>query len=229
MPHFLPESEIQEAAEELLLSFQKKYGSIQHYVPLDLIIEQHLGIHLEVFDNALLPTQFHDDVLGYIDLQTNSIGIHESILPENSGKEGRYHFTLGHEAGHFILHREEILASAAQFSCFEQEQPRYLAKNEKDNSSLEWQADSFSGHLIMPSSLVHRQWRDFTGNHRPLTLRMIADRFSEKPRREFKPEVLAEIYLKEMAKKLKVSQKALFIRLKKMGLIVEREQFFLPV
>jgi hypothetical protein len=125
MPRFLPEKEIQEAAQDVLESFERKRGIFRDFVPIDDIVEQDLGIHLEVFDNALLPVQFHGEVLGYIDMHTNSIGIHESILPENKGSEGRYHFTLGHEVGHFILHREEILASAAQFNCFEQEPTRH--------------------------------------------------------------------------------------------------------
>jgi Zn-dependent peptidase ImmA (M78 family) len=227
MPRFVPESEICEAAQDLLHSFVKKRGNILNYVPLDLIVEQHLKIHLEVFDNELLPKEFSGEVLGYIDLQTNSIGIHDSILPENSGNEGRYNFTLGHEVGHFVLHREEILASAAQFNCFEQETTRYLAKIDSDNSSKEWQADCFSSHLIMPEKLVIKQWKDFTGDYRPKTYNSIAKEFKEQTRRQYDKEVLAEIFLKDMAKRLRVSSKALLIRLKKMGLIVEHEQFLM--
>lgn len=227
MPRFLPESDIEGAAQDLLLSFERKRGVIRHHVPLDDIVEQHLGIHLEFFDNTRLPARFHGEVLGYIDLQSNSIGIHESILPEVAGSEGRYNFTLGHEAGHYVLHREEILAGAAQFNCFEQEPTRYLAKTEQDASSREWQADCFSSYLIMPEYLIRQQWRDFSGSYAPMTLRAITNRFPDKVRRKFNRQAMAEMFLKEMAAGLRVSARALFIRLKKLGLIVEHEQLLM--
>lgn len=229
MPEFLPETEIESEAQDLLLSFERKYGTIRSHVPLDDLVEQHLGIHLEFFDNTRLPPQFHGEVLGYIDLQANSIGIYESILPENGGSEGWYHFTLGHEVGHFRIHREEILASAAQFNCFEQEPTRYLAKTEQAASALEWQADCFASYLIMPESLIRNHWRSFTGSYEPMTMRAIMSRFHDKAQRKLNRQAMAEIFLKEMAAGLRVSARALFIRLKKLGLIVEHEQLLLRV
>jgi len=135
VPSFLPETDIQSAAQDVLKSYERKYGRIIRHVPVDDIIEQHLGIHLEIFDNERLPVSYHNEILGYIDLHANSIGIHESILPENTGNEERYHFTLGHEAGHYVLHREEILVSAGQFSCFE-DSPSISEKTERDYSSI---------------------------------------------------------------------------------------------
>ena len=229
MVKFLPEPDIQYAAQDVITSFERKHGSLTQCVPIDDLVEQHLGVHLDVFDNALLPEHFHGDVLGYIDLHANSIGIHESILPENSGNEGRYNFTLGHEAGHFVLHREQILANAGQFNCFEQdqEQTRYMAKRERDTSSGEWQADCFSSYLNMPTKLVHKHWLDFNESYRPLTLREIAEGFRPESREKYPWDILAEIRLKKFAKKLRVSPKALLIRLKKMELITEHKQFLL--
>jgi hypothetical protein len=229
MARFIPESEIQEVAQDVLRSFEGKHGSILHYVPIDDVIGQQLGIHLEVFDDTLLPPAFHGDVLGYIDLRTNTIGVHESILPEESGSEGRYSFTMGHEAGHFLLHREEMLADPRQFSCFEDEQPCLLAKRDSDLSMREGQADCCSAHLIMPDVLIHQHWKALTGGHRPLSLRTIASRFQLAAQCKHLPETLAEIYIKRMARTLKVSPKALLIRLRGMGLIVEGVQLKMPV
>lgn len=220
MSSFLPEFEIKYAAQNVLASYEKKHGRITSHVPVDDIIECHLGIHLEVFDAALLPAQYQDEILGYIDLHTNSIGIHESILPETTGNEGRYNFTLGHEAGHFVLHREAILSSDVQLSCFEQDRE----KAERDYSSIEWQADCFSGYFNMPDRLVHRYWKALRGKYETISLQDIAQHFSEESRERYEPEVLAEIYVKQMAKDMKVSAKALLIRLKRMGLIAEQEQ-----
>lgn len=73
MPVYLPEDDIREEAMDVLRVFEKKHGNIQHFVPLDDVVEQTLGIHLEVFDNQILPPSFHDQVLGYINLKTGSI------------------------------------------------------------------------------------------------------------------------------------------------------------
>lgn len=220
MPSFLPESEIKYAAQDVLRSYERRHGRIRYFVPVDDIIELHLGIHLEVFDAALLPAQYQDEILGYIDLHSNSIGIHESILPENTGNEGRYNFTLGHEAGHFVLHREEILSGNVQLNCFEQD----AEKAERGSLSIEWQADCFSSHFNMPERLVYRYWKRLRGNYDAACLSDIAQHFGEESRTKYAPDVLAEIYLKQMAKDMKVSSKALLIRLTRMGLIAEQEQ-----
>lgn len=145
MAIYMPEEDIKATAQDVLDSFEKKYGKITDSVPVDDIVERHLGFHLEFFDNTRLPDVFNDEVLGYIDLHGNTIGIHELLLPEGGGSIGRYNFTLAHEGGHGIMHRDHILASAAQYSCFEQREPRYLAKTESatNTNSLEWQADFF--------------------------------------------------------------------------------------
>ncbi len=222
---YMPEEDIKAAAKDVLDSFEKKYGRFTDSVPVDDIIERHLGFHFEVFDNDILPDVFNNEVLGYIDLRDNVIGIHESLIPESGGSIGRYNFTLGHEAGHGVMHKELILASAAQYSCFEQREQRYLAKTENATNSLEWQADSFSGHLIMPDSLVFALWKEFTGGYKPRNHDFIRRTFTPPNRRKFTMDAMIGMHIKPVAAKLEVSAQALGIRLKNMGLITEHEQY----
>lgn len=225
MAIYMPEEDIKVAAQDVLDSFENKYGKIMDSVPVDEIIERHLGYHFEVFDNDILPDVFNDEVLGYIDLRGNTIGIHESLLPECGGSIGRYKFTLAHEGGHGVMHKPQILASAAQYSCFEQREQRYLAKTENATNSLEWQADSFSGHLIMPDGLVLALWKEFTGSYKPRSHDFICRTFTPPNRRKFTIDAMIGMHIKPIATKLEVSAQALGIRLKNMGLITEHEQY----
>lgn len=224
MPRYIEESEIESAALQVLESYESKHATVLYYVPIDEIVERHLGIHLEVFDNGLIPNRFYGEVLGYIDFQEKSIGVHESILPENGGSEGRYGFTLAHEVGHFILHQSEIEANAMQLSCFEAEPSRYMGKSADTRSLLEWQADCFASYLMMPRDIVLLYWEDLTGSRKPITYNAIIRTFPDGVRRNFGKEALAQMFIKDMANSLKVSSTALFIRLKRMGMITEQEQ-----
>jgi IrrE N-terminal-like domain len=62
-------------------------------------------------------------------------------------EEGRKRFTIGHEIGHFILHRQN------QISCSSTDIAHW--ENERDNP--ERQADRFASELLLPSSEVLRQ------------------------------------------------------------------------
>ena len=73
------------------------------------------------------------------------------ILVKKSMREaGRKRFTIAHEIGHFILHREN------QISCL----PSDIARWESNIESPERQADSFASELLLPSVLVLRQIGD---------------------------------------------------------------------
>lgn len=215
---FILTQDIEAAAQDVLTSYQRKHGIISDRVPIDDIVERHLGISLESFDDSHLPEGFQSQVLGYIDLKNNCIGIHESLFPEVSGHEGRYNFTLGHEVGHFMLHKEEIAEAEGQLGCFEQE-----GDAPRDLSPMEWQADCFSSYLMMPDALVRHYWQARTGSENPLTPEQIARRFNAKVREKCSEEVRVRIFIQRIASKMGVSIPALMIRLKRMELIVSPE------
>jgi Zn-dependent peptidase ImmA (M78 family) len=62
-------------------------------------------------------------------------------------EEGRKRFTIAHEIGHFIIHRER------QISCF----PSDIARWEDGRPNPERQADSFASELLLPSAEVLKQ------------------------------------------------------------------------
>jgi Zn-dependent peptidase ImmA (M78 family) len=215
---YLPEATIKSEAEKLLRAYEKSHGIVRNRVPIDHIVEQYLKIHLEAFDDSILPKIFKGQILGYVDVKNRTIGIHNSIFPEISEKTGRYVYTLGHEVGHLILHEEQILSNSEPFNCFEQDDS---ASNPlpSELSSMEWQAENFSAYFVMPENLIMQEWKTQTGAHSQLTINHIIQEFSDKNKVKYPPDVLAQIWLKKMAESMGVSQKALFKRLRNMGLI----------
>ena len=71
------------------------------------------------------------------------MNIREDVYYGAIAGNGRDRFTIAHELGHYILHKEESI-------CY--------ARNEKEKYQKfrdpEWQADAFAGELLIPSKLI---------------------------------------------------------------------------
>ncbi len=76
-----------------------------------------------------------------------------------SGNRGRDRFSIGHELGHWSMHRGQ------SFYCRAEDFGNYS----KSDKVKEKQADEFSSHLLMPTSLL----RPIIGNVRVLSLKEI--------------------------------------------------------
>ncbi|MFC4686585.1 ImmA/IrrE family metallo-endopeptidase [Epilithonimonas pallida] len=93
-------------------------------------------------------------LLGYFDSENNKIFIDNSVV----GTE-RYAFTLAHEIGHYVLHRDLKMNQIAynnfkdsHHNIFTQQ---YEIKNDKN--WIEWQANYFAASILMPHiSIVAR-------------------------------------------------------------------------
>src|SRR5688572_10437933 len=97
---FLKEAEIEYLAEDIRYTYGQRFGEIKEPpVPIEEIVEFHLGLTLEPFEKDR-------DILGFLDIERKAIGINESIFPNDDAdaKSGRYRFTLAHEAAHWIIH-----------------------------------------------------------------------------------------------------------------------------
>ena len=107
----------------------------------------------------------------YISAKTGTVIIDSSLLED--GQEGRYVFTLMHEAGHWILHRRKFMRDINQTSFFYDIEYANIqcrtANVEKkfnynyrwdDESTMEWQANYFAGAILMPRSMVFKFYDD---------------------------------------------------------------------
>ena len=72
----------------------------------------------------------------------------EARLIEQDNNIGRYRFTLAHEIGHWIMHREKINSYRAE-AAFE---------DNFHSANIERQADYFASSLLMPASAVKKQY-----------------------------------------------------------------------
>ena len=62
--------------------------------------------------------------------------------------EGRYNFTIAHEIGHHVLHRQVYLEASAENAS------NILCRDTNDKPLIEQQADRFAAALLMPQQAV---------------------------------------------------------------------------
>ena len=85
--------------------------------------------------------------------------IDQSLDPyEYPDMEGRYHFSVGHEIGHWCLHRPYLANAGTQADMFTdgEPQPAVICRTSQAKERIELQADRFAACLLMPSRLVQK-------------------------------------------------------------------------
>ena len=146
---------IEEAADHLLDEYRDFAGNFTLPVPVESIAEHFLKYDLEITDQGLFvdPT-----FLGGISFETNTIFVNSSI----EDHEGRYTFTIAHEIGHHVLHKDlydKLVADRSQILC----------REEKQKPLIERQADRFAAALIMPRYILSDEVKKFSSK-KPTTL-----------------------------------------------------------
>ncbi len=205
---FLPESQLESAALELLRKYAKWKGAVPTPpIPVDNIIEGFLELTLSVGD--LRGRLGKNDVLGATWLEDKHVMIDSSL----EGNEGRFSFTLAHEVAHWVLHRPMIEMEKVTLPLFAREPnskpaPAIVCRDGQRDPA-EFQADRFAASLLMPANDVRTAARLIIKE--PLAI----DRLAERQKAgEFLPE------LKDLASKIiecgafsNVSNQAMQIRL----------------
>ena len=216
---YLPKEEIESAAHCLLWQYGEKFGVVDRPpIPVDEVLECQLDLHLG-FDDLRLRLAV-PDALGATWVEDRRVVIDQSLDPaEHPRKEGRYRFTVGHEVGHWELHRHLCRQRAGQSLLFkEMREPSIVCRTRSARSRPEWQANAFSAFLLMPSRMVVQAWRRRRGD----TLPYVADReiteLSKRRRLGDREEPTVEI-ARDIASEFHVSGQAMQIRLRSLGLI----------
>ena len=106
----------------------------------------------------------------YIHADARTVIIDNTLLEDN--QTHRYRFTLGHEAGHDILHSQVYAFNPNQISMFENSSanpmvqcraimPAFSSYNEwTDVDRMEWQSNYFSAVILMPAVAVRKLWEN---------------------------------------------------------------------
>jgi len=214
---YLPEAHIERAANGLVYSYSCRYGlEADAPVPVDAILECSLGLTLNIGD--LTGRLGLDDVLGATWIESHTVMIDQSLDPEqDSSKEGRFNFTLAHEAGHWELHRFQVCDPPDQPSLFDfQSEPSIVCRTTRYREPMEWQADCFAGYLLMPEDRVYRAWERVYGS----ADQYVAFEEIERLKARWGYERPTVEVAREIAKRFNVSGQAMQMRLEALKLIL---------
>lgn len=232
---FLTDAQIERETDDLLAEYAAKHGEIsQPPIPVDEIIELYLGLDFDFFD---LRSMFRiPDVLGALWVEERRIGVDRSLDPACYPRlEGRYNFTLGHEVGHWRLHRHLYQPNTRQGELYGQTGRATYVCRDGATERVEIQANIFASCLLMPRRLLKAVWHELHEGSAPLTL----DRLRER-QEVIMPAILLrrgslncdqrsidnallEWASRPLARRFKVSPEAMRIRLETIGLL-QRDQ-----
>lgn len=219
---YLAESTIESSAEQLIRDYGQKFGPVLGPpVPVDEIVDSHIGLDLRIED---LIAQYDDTkLLGATWVDAREVAIDATLDPHNFPKMlGRYRFTVGHEIGHWVLHAPLIRAAAAQGDLFSKDKPKVIVCRAPgpQKPREEWQADMFSGYLLMPRRMILSAWQSLYGD---LPYRIVDDRVDLSARWSLDDRrLLASGEVREMASVFEVSLQAMQIRLAGLRLLRNR-------
>ena len=140
----IPLADIEARAQRLIDDYEDHVGRrIRTPIPVESIAEHFLGYQIDITDEGL----FEDPrYLGGIVFDENVIRINASV----ESHEGRYNFTIAHEIGHHVLHREHYLAERSATDS------EIMCREVSAKPLVEQQADQFASALLMPADLVRR-------------------------------------------------------------------------
>ena len=134
---------IEAKASEVISGYETMTGyPITPPVPVESIIERHLGLNLSFEDLDRILGMKH--VLGATYVELGRICINEHLLEDRS--EGRMIFTCAHEVGHWVLHRQYV----EKAERFGRPDNAIICRSDGAGYPIEWQADYFAACLLMP-------------------------------------------------------------------------------
>jgi Zn-dependent peptidase ImmA (M78 family) len=93
--------------------------------------------------SATFPNEYKDIVSGFLDVEKKEIYINAED-PLN-----RQTFTIAHELGHWILHKEKILENKSLYSVLLRNK-----ENKENKNKFEQEADCFAANLLLPEKLI---------------------------------------------------------------------------
>lgn len=216
---FLSEEEIETATLATLGSYGRRFGEVSAPpVPVEEVLECDLELDFGFED--LAAAGLGEDALGAMWAAQRRVRVDSSLDPtEFPAKEGRYRFTVGHEVGHWQLHRHLFLANVGQDSLFgASSEPSVVCRaGLTKKPPIEWQADAFAARLLMPRRMVALAWEESRGAPDPLFLERKAQPTTP-IRRRFRSDPVEEIAY-ELSRVFRVSPQAMKIRLGDLGLL----------
>lgn len=231
---YLTKGAIEDEAALLLAEFARDHHPIAAPpVPIDEIIELHLKLTFEMSD--LRKLFGHGDVHGAIWFRAKKIAVDQQLDPvRNANMRGRFNFTLAHETGHWRLHRKFFLRGEGEQFLYDQSPaPADYVCRSSDKRPVEWQADSFASHLLMPRALVRQEWEQWHGSLDAIAIDDLDDRQTRlatelirrggaKTGKDAENDMILEHTCRPLAERFHVSPEAMRIRLEDFGFLLRK-------
>ncbi len=218
---YLSREEIEAEAALVLAEFGQGHDVTAPPIPVDDIVELHMGLTFEIKDMRQLFGV--GDVHGALWMDEALVGVDQSLDPKLFPvKLGRFRFTLAHEAGHWRLHKKYYRKDPSQTALFgELGKPTYICRSSEHRKPVEWQADFFAANLLMPRPMMISAWDVWRGDGKPVALPDICDPATAKANGCGGNEVM-EAFAEPLAQKFQVSAMAMRIRLEELGLLLRQ-------
>jgi Zn-dependent peptidase ImmA (M78 family) len=169
---YLAEHDIECAAELLLAQSGQSHVVGARQISVENIVEKYLQLRFD-FDDLheileIPKSGPNPDIFGALWASRREIVIDQSLDPdEKPGTEGRYRYTLAHEAAHWWLHRPYLIENGDQPSMIERSaRPAVVCRSSQSKQRIEWQADFFASCLLMPRNSVLAAWRREFGSRK---------------------------------------------------------------
>lgn len=236
---FLTDQNVADEVQCLLAEFGTNQKPIlAPPIPVDDIVELYLKLDFELID---FKAEFGvNDIHGALWVNDKKIGVDVSLDPdENPSKLGRYRFTLAHEVGHWRLHRrlfQKRAVNQLNLVADGKERPEYICRSSDKRAPIEFQADMYAAHLLMPEAFVRRVWHEITTSNEPLSLEelraqpnlIIQSDIDRRMRYKSGPDAEDQAIMESAAQPLadifEVSAPAMRLRLDKLKLLVKKKE-----
>jgi len=135
--------EVEDLADAFAATYFSSLGQdyINTPIPVEDIAEHYLGYAIDITDEGL----FSDpNFLGGIDFEENKIFVNASV----EDHDGRYAFTVAHEIGHHVLHKDAYMNEQTHG------EKKVLCRDTSEKQQIEIEADRFAAALLMPSQII---------------------------------------------------------------------------
>lgn len=189
---FLSPTEIEAAAEDFIREYHPD-GSLP--IPIEEILDLKLEINIVPVPGLLR----QHDIDAFLSSDFSQLYIDDEQLEK---RPNRARFSMAHEAGHLVLHREYI--TSLEVTSIEKWKEIVLGKG-SGHSIVETQANMFAGFLLMPGAFLEKEFERVKGE--------LGDHPLFRGKRLPPDPVLAPFVARDIAKIFDVSEEAAQYRL----------------
>lgn len=145
-------------------TFRRQYlvGDLAH-LPVDVFTLAEIELKLDIIPFDDLNEKYERDAALIQDFSGLYVDAEAYIIWEKGPrwKQRRLRFSVAHELGHYVLHRE--IAANLEFRTFD-DFARWTKGNYGQQYSLEQEANEFAGRLLVPPSRLQPAFNEFAAS-----------------------------------------------------------------